>query len=257
MIKGKKKVIGLLNSNSETFYQNNDTEVVILGGGMGKRLRPLTLKRPKPLIKINDKSVIDIVFDKISFYGFRNFTLMLKYQSNKIIKHIKTRSNKSLNYNFFIEKKYLGTAGSLSFLKYKIKKNFIVTNCDVISDINYLDFLKFHKKKKSSLTLVVKEIQNQSAFGVLKTKGIKIKDIEEKPISNIIVNCGIYALDPKILNLINKNSELDMVSLIKKAIKKKYKVLVYNSYDNWIDIGNKNSLKVAKKYLNDTKNQKN
>ena len=257
LIKGKKKVIGLLNSNLEIFYQNNDTEVIILGGGIGKRLRPLTLKKPKPLIKINDKSVIDIVFDKISFYGFRNFTLMLKYQSNKIIKHIKNRSNKNLNYKFFIEKKYLGTAGSLFFLKNKIKKSFIVTNCDVISDINYLDFLKFHKKKKSSLTLVVKEIQNQSAFGVLKTQGIKIKDIEEKPISNVIVNCGIYALDPKILSLMKKNSEMDMVSLIKKAIKKKYKVLVYQSYDNWIDIGNKNSLKIAKKYFNDSNNKKN
>ena len=254
LIKGKKKVIGLLNSNLEIFYQSNETEVVILSGGMGKRLRPITLTKPKPLIKINDKSIIDIVFEKISFFGFKNFTLMLKYQSSKIIKHIKHKSNKNLNYKFFIEKKYLGTAGSLFFLKNKIKKSFIVTNCDVISDINYLDLLNFHEKKKSNLTVVVKEIQNQSAFGILKTKGIKIKDIKEKPIDNSIVNCGIYVLNPKVLNLINPNSKLDMVSLIKKAIGKKYKVLVYQLYDNWIDVGNKNSLKVAKNYLNVSKN---
>ena len=253
LINTRKKVIGLVNLNSQNYFEDNNSEIVILSGGMGKRLRPTTLKTPKALVRINGKSVIDIIFEKIGFFGFVNFNLMLKYKSKKIIDHIKKKSNKNFNYQFFTEKKYLGTAGSLFYLKNKIKKNFIVTNCDIISEINYLDFLEFHNKNRADLTLAAREIESREDFGVLKSKGIKLLDVVEKPVKNIVINCGIYALNPKILKLIRKNSKFDMVSLVKEAINKKYKVLVYHSYENWIDIGSHKSLKVAKNIVMNSK----
>jgi len=240
------RVVGLYNAKSEE-VEKKKNHVVIMSGGVGKRLSPYTKKIPKALVLVNNKTLLEIIIEKIKFYGFNNYLFMLRHKSNLIKNYLKKKINNSLNYKCFVEKTPLGTAGSLKLLKNVVKRSFLLINCDIISDLDYGEFLNFHKKTKAHISIAVKEIESRTDFGVIKAKGNRVYDLEEKPIKKININGEIYVIEPKIINLIKKKENIDMISLIKRAIKKNYKVVIYPIYEKWIDVGTPNSLRVARK----------
>tara|TARA_B100000989_G_C19362320_1_gene393807 strand:- start:207 stop:683 length:477 start_codon:yes stop_codon:yes gene_type:complete len=155
----------------------------------------------------------------------------------------------NININYINEKKPLGTAGSLSLLKNKIKeKNFLLTNCDVLSEINYKSLLEFHIKNKADLTIAVKKYVTENHYGEVNTKGIKVSNIIEKPKKNIIINSGIYVLKTRCAKILKYNRYMDMNVLITLMIKKKKKVIAFPFYENWFDLGTKEQLKIFKDY---------
>ena len=218
-------------------YKKLNIKAVIMAGGKGTRLNPLTKILPKSLVPIKDKPIIEHIISRFTKYGINDFYFTIRYKMEIIKAYFNdTKSNSKIKY--LEEKNPLGTAGGLKKLYGKIKSSFFVTNCDVLIDANFVDFFNFHKKEKSDISLVIVSQKYTIPYGVCKTNNRKLEKIIEKPKFNYFVSAGLYLINPKVLKLIPKNKYFDMNDLIKKAIERNYKVNVYPiAQKNWIDIG--------------------
>ena len=180
---------------------------------------------------------------KFTKQGFYNFKISINYLGSKIKNYLKKRKNLNVKIKFISEKKFLGTAGSLSLVNInEFKFPLILTNSDLISNINYKRLLNFHIKNKSDLTICVRNQIFEMPYGEIYLEGKKVLKIIEKPISNSIINAGVYVLSKKILKLTKTNKHLMMNELINISIKNNCKILSFPIYENWIDVGNKDQL---------------
>ena len=212
--------------------------VIVMAGGKGDRLMPFTKVLPKPLIPINDKTVIEHIIDKFTFYGAKNFFITVNYKS-RILKSFFHELQPNYQVKFLDETIPLGTVGGLRVYKRKFKEPFFVTNCDIIVDIDYVDFYDFHKKNKNDLTLVASARNFEIPYGIceLDAKG-KLSKINEKPTQNFLANTGLYILNPKVLKLVPKNKFYHMTQLIHEAKKSGMNVGIYPIDDKkWVDVG--------------------
>ena len=199
--------------------QDNKSKIqtVIMAGGLGTRMRPFTDIFPKPMLPINNKTMIEIVINQFKKYGLDNFIFTINYKSDLLNPYLNILSSQiKIKYKIVKENKRLGTAGSLKLLKNRLKKDFFVTNCDTILKSNLNDIYQFHIKNKNDITIVA-AIKNETIpYGVLKVNKNQIfSKIYEKPKNSYIVNTGVYVLNPGIISLIPKKNELfDMNQLI-------------------------------------------
>ena len=204
-----KKAIGIF-FRDKYYLKDLKTPVVIMSGGLGMRLRPLTSKLPKALVLVNKKPMLSIVIKNFKNYGYKNFFLTTFYKHNLIKNYFKNGNILGVKIDYIREKKPLGTAGSLFAVKKRIKdRNFLLSNCDVLSDINYKNILDFHISNKADLTIAVKKYTSRSQYGEINLKGIFVKDIVEKPKKNIIINSGIYVLKTSSINFLRKNNHIE------------------------------------------------
>jgi dTDP-glucose pyrophosphorylase/predicted transcriptional regulator len=209
--------------------------VVIMAGGKGARLDPFTRILPKPLIPIGNKPVIELIMESFHRHGFYRFTYSLNYKKEYIKLFLK--ENKSpYSINWIEEDDYSGTAGSLSLLKNKVKDTFFVTNCDSLLSVDYLDVLKWHKVNGAAMTIIGCHNEVKIPFGVLQFKNGILEKILEKPVHDIIINTGVYVIEPMIISYISRKKQMDMNELIEILVTKE-KVAVYPIYSGWIDIG--------------------
>ena len=213
-------------------------KVLILAGGKGTRLQPATTILPKPLMPIGNKSIIETIINQFSNQGILNFYISLFYKK-QFIKSYFQDLNLKLNINFFEEKKPLGTAGSLVYLKKVSGKNFFIINCDNLINIDYENLYNFHKEKKSDLTIVGCFKKYKISYGeIILESDSTFKKINEKPTLKLLINSGLYIVSRKIINLIKNNQYIDMDNLIKIAKNKNLKINVYPIEDNyWNDLG--------------------
>ena len=241
----RKKIVKIHFDHEELKVKKENT-VLILAGGYGKRLMPLTKRIPKPMIKIAGKPIIEHLINKLSQQGFVNIIIAVHYLKEKIKKYLKNGKKFGVKIKYINEKNPLGTAGAIKLLKLKKKLPVVICNSDVVSNLNFSDLLTFHKQNKSVATLVVKQINQKNSYGVINTSGLKIKNFVEKPNIKLNINAGVYVLEKKVLNLINKD-KFDMPELYKKIISKKLKTIVYPIYEDWTDVGSKKNLSEIKK----------
>ncbi len=220
--------------------------VVIMAGGEGSRLEPFTKILPKPLMPIGDRPIIEIIINRFMDYGCDDFYLSLSYKSN-IIKAYFSDLKQKYKITYIHEKQPLGTAGSLHFLKKRIKKTFFMSNCDIVIDADYADILKFHQQQNNKITLVSSMKNFTVPYGVCEIKnGGILKNIHEKPEYNLLVNTGMYVLDSSVLKDIPKDQFYNATDLIIDYIKKKKKIGVYPISENsWVDIGQGNYIKTC------------
>jgi dTDP-glucose pyrophosphorylase len=248
IIKNKKiiriKTLKELISKNKNFYNNT---ILIMAGGIGRRLRPLTYKIPKPMLKINNKPLLENLILNLSAQGFRNIIISVNYLANQIKKYFRDGSKFGVSISYIHEKKPLGTAGALSLLKNKLDKPIIVVNGDVVTNIRFDDLLKFHNYRKSLMTIVAKPKDTKHNYGVISLNGFEVKDFKEKPITRIYYNTGIYILHQKIISKLKKSKFYnmpDIIFLVKKLYSSK-KIIAYPLHEEWVDIGNINDLKIA------------
>ena len=243
VIDNSKKVIDLI-FFSDLFNKNNNKKkqisktVVIMAGGKGTRLEPFTNILPKPLVPINEKPIIEHIIEKFVDNKVSKFFISLNYKS-RVLKAFFQEMKPRLNLSFIDEPKPLGTAGALSFLKGKIKKPFLVTNCDTIININIDDLYNFHISHNNDLTLVASAKEYIIPYGTcsLSKKGY-LRKILEKPKFDFLVNIGLYVVNPSLLNIIPKKKLYNMTDLIRDLIKRNKQVGVYPAgEESWIDVG--------------------
>ena len=239
-------VIGLHTIDEVSDFNKKNNLFVIMAGGRGIRLKPITDSVPKPMIKINNKPMLEIIVNKARSEGFKNFVITTYYKSRLIRDYFGNGKKFNVNITYINEKKPLGTGGALAFLENKTENPVVLTNCDLISDINFSDMLKFHKKNDFHATMAVRNEIITSQFGVVKIKGNKLLSIIEKPTMNQFINTGIYVLNHDFLKNIKKNIRIQMTDLINKKVKKN-NIGVYPIHEDWTDIGQMNDLNRIRK----------
>lgn len=213
------------------------TTVMILAGGFGKRLLPLTKSIPKPMIKIKNKPMLELLINKLEYFDLKNIVISTHYKSEIIKNYFKNGNKFRVNIKYTNEKKPLGTAGPLNYFKDSDSENFLVLNSDVYSNLNLLKFISYHQKKRNDLTILCINHNFHIKYGVVRNKGYKVLRIDEKPMIENKILGGVYIMNNKIIKLSSKNF-LDMDELINLSIKKKYRV-EYFMDDNifWADLG--------------------
>tara|TARA_B110001454_G_C12665419_1_gene411357 strand:+ start:224 stop:1267 length:1044 start_codon:yes stop_codon:yes gene_type:complete len=233
------KPIGLHTVEEVVGISERDNKVLIMAGGFGKRLLPQTNKVPKALIEVYGKPMLENIVLKIKKSGFRNFIFSTHYLGDKIKDHFSTGEKLNVKIEYIEEKKPLGTAGSLCYLKNLSGQNVLVTNCDVISEIDYSEAIDYHEFHKADATMAVNRFETQNPYGVIETDGNIFKSYHEKPIKHENINAGIYIFKSEVFKYIDDEKYLDMPDFFAKLLKLKKKVIVYPIYEKWQDMGQK------------------
>lgn len=211
--------------------------VVIMAGGKGTRLWPITKIVPKPLLPLGEKPMIEVIIDSFLKFGFHCFSVSVNYKKDYIKSYFREREPLGYDLAFVEEESFLGTAGSLALMESELKQSFFVTNCDIIVDMDYNSALRFHNEGVYDLTVVGALQKISVPYGVLSVESGIFKGIEEKPDMHFIVNAGIYVLEPRVIPLIDRGRIFHMTELMEKIRVTGGRVGVYPVHTKWIDIG--------------------
>lgn len=214
-----------------------DNKVVLMVGGLGTRLRPLTETVPKPMLNVGNKPILETIIESFKNYGFSNFILSVNYKKEMIMDYFQDGTHLGVNIEYIEETKRLGTAGALSLLLERPMEPFFVMNGDLLTKINFEQLLDFHNETNSTATMCVREYEYQIPYGVIETDNHKLLSIVEKPVNKSFVNAGIYVLNPAVLNYVPSGDFYDMPELYKKLINEEEKVAVFPLREYWLDIG--------------------
>ena len=220
---------------------------VIMAGGQGKRLQPLTNNIPKPMLEVAGKPMLEIILNHCIAAGLSKFYISVKYLKEKIIEYFGDGSRWNVEIQYIIEEEPLGTAGSLSLMPRESQMPVLIINGDVLSRVDLSRLFQFHKEEQSSATLCVHEHKIQIPFGVISSDKTRVRFIEEKPIITKNINAGIYVLNHEVLKLLSKGSHCDMTQLLNLALKQKLSIHAFPLYEYYRDIGQTGSyIKQAK-----------
>ncbi len=224
----------------------NDTRVVLMAGGLGTRLRPLTETVPKPMLPVGGKPILEQIIGLFAEQGFWRISISVNYRGEMVREHFGTGEGLGVEIDYIEEEQRMGTAGALSLLREPPDEPFIVMNGDVLVALQFPELLAFHREKSATGTLVVREYEQQVPYGVVRSADGLMTGIEEKPIERYFVNAGIYVLSPEALDRLTPGQPLDMPDLLSAVTQDGGNVGVYPLRDYWRDIGRIADLEAAR-----------
>ena len=219
--------------------------MVIMAGGKGKRLWPQTENCPKPMLPIAGKPMLEHIIERAKLEGFTNFVLAVHYLGHIIEDYFDNGERFGVRIDYLREQSPLGTAGALGLLNPRPDAPFMVTNCDVITDIRYGALLDFHTRHDGVATMAVRVHEWQNPFGVVQTRGVEIVGFEEKPVTRSYINAGVYALDPTVLSVLNADAHCDMPTLFGHLQAQAKRTVAYPMHEPWLDVGSPHDLSRA------------
>jgi nucleotidyl transferase len=231
MVLGIKEIEELVEPKIKT------NRVILMVGGLGTRLRPLTQDTPKPMLKVGNKPILQTIVEKFAEYGFINITMCVNFNASIIRDYFGDGKEFGVNIDYVLEQKRMGTAGALSLLKERPNEPFFVMNGDLLTNVNFEHIFNYHMLNKATATMCVREYDYEVPYGVVEMNDNKITQIIEKPVQKFFVSAGIYMLSPEILDLIPKNEFYDMPTLFEKLIKLSKNVVSFPIREYWLDIG--------------------
>jgi len=214
-----------------------DNTVVLMVGGEGTRLRPLTNDCPKPMLKIGEKPILRTILDQFIEHGFKKFYFCVNYKAGVIEDYFGNGHRFGVSITYLREEQKLGTCGPLSLIETPPKDSLIVMNGDLLTKVNFQQLLDFHEDNGAMATMCVKEYQFQVPYGVVRVNGSIVDGVDEKPIQSFFVNAGIYALKPTVLQYIPLKSYFDIPDFFKSLIADNKKVAAFPIREYWVDIG--------------------
>jgi dTDP-glucose pyrophosphorylase len=212
--------------------------VFLMAGGFGTRLYPLTNEKPKPLLTVGAKPILETILIQFIKAGFKNFFISTHYKSEMIREHFGDGSEWGVSIEYVHEKEPLGTAGALGLLPPgRADLPLLMMNGDLLTKVNFEHLLAFHQEQKGLATMCVREYDFQVPYGVIEICDQKIKSIIEKPTHNFFVNAGIYVLEPELINKVDGISYLDMPTLIEQQLEEGAQINSFPVHEYWLDIG--------------------
>ncbi|MEN9359452.1 MAG: hypothetical protein RL095_987 [Verrucomicrobiota bacterium] len=225
-------------------------EAVVMAGGRGQRLMPLTQDTPKPLLKVGDQTILDDILGKLRRNGVKDVVLTVGYLADKIREHIGGGDSHDLHVNYVQEETALGTAGALALLDPKPQHPFLVMNGDLLTELDFRALSAFHQESGNAITMCVRRFSYRIPYGVVRLEpgSHSVEGIDEKPEIPFLVNAGIYMLDPEVIELIPKGRFYDMVSLMNQARGLGRKVGAFPILEYWKDIGQHTEIAEADRY---------
>jgi dTDP-glucose pyrophosphorylase len=231
------RVIGLKGLVDLIDVPETDNWVVLMAGGIGSRLRPLTDDCPKPLLHLNDKPILEIILENLITYGFKNIYIAVNYKAEMIESHFGDGSKWNVRIDYLREKQAMGTAGALGLLPERPLSPLLVMNADLLTEVNFKQLLDFHSTHKAHATMCVRDYRIQVPFGVVQLDQYRISSIDEKPTHRFFVNAGIYVLMPEVLDKIPQGTTYDMTDLFQNLIAEDGEVIAFPIHEHWLDIG--------------------
>jgi dTDP-glucose pyrophosphorylase len=221
-------------------------EAIIMAGGEGKRLKPLTDKIPKPLLPVGNKSIIEHNIDRLIRFGVTHIRISLNYLGHMIQERLGNGNSRSINISYVFEDKPLGTAGAVKTVNDWQTDNILVMNSDILTDVDYADFHADFIASGADMSIATTSYTINVPYAVLETgKANDVKALTEKPSYTYYSNAGIYLLNRKVLEFIPKNCFYDMTDLIQVLMNSKHKVSSYPIRGYWLDIGKPEDYKRA------------
>ncbi len=214
-----------------------DNPIFLMAGGFGTRLHPLTKDTPKPLLKVGNKPILEMIIEQFINYGFHNFYISTHFKSEQIRDYFKDGKLHNVSVKYVHEDVPLGTAGSLGLLPDNLPSlPIIVMNGDLLTKVDFKNLLNFHCEHNSEATMCVREYDFQVPYGVVEIDDYNIKDIKEKPVHKFFVNAGIYVLNRSLINKVDGKSYLDMTDFLEKELNNGG-VNAFPIHEYWLDIG--------------------
>ncbi|MBN1840601.1 MAG: nucleotidyltransferase family protein [Campylobacterales bacterium] len=237
IVDDENRVIGI--KEIEEFIQPTmkNNKVVLMVGGLGTRLRPLTENTPKPMLMVGNKPILQTIVEKFAEYGFTNIVMCVNYKSHMIQDYFKDGSAFGVSIEYILENQRMGTAGALSLLSSSPKESFFVMNGDLLTNVNFEHLYHYHLSNNAMATMCVREYDFQVPYGVVNIEEGKILSIQEKPVHKFFVSAGIYMLNPKAIAYIEKDTFFDMPTLFEKLIQQGENALSFPIREYWLDIG--------------------
>ncbi len=239
-------IIGLYLNSELPEVELKENAVVIMAGGLGSRLGELTTNCPKPLLRINEKPILEHIVDFCKKHGLYKIHISVNYLSHQIEDYFGDGSRFGVQISYLKEKEKMGTAGALSLIGDTGNEPVIVINGDLMTEINFSRLLEFHDEKKNYATMCVRNYEFQIPYGVIRSEEGKIKSIVEKPVHSVFINAGVYVLNKSAINEIPKDY-YDMTDLFKKITEGEKTGGVFPVHENWIDVGRVQDLEHARK----------
>ncbi len=211
-------------------------KAVLLCGGEGTRMRPLTLETPKPLLKIDDKTILEYIFENLKGNEIYEVVLTIGYLKNKIKTYFEDGSKIGMKIEYLEEDEKKNTAGSILPLKGKMNEDFVVMMGDQITGVNLKKMIETHKKHNAIATIAIKKKEYKLEYGTVEITDEEVKGFKEKPIIEKYINTAIYILSPRIFEFIKEKEDFAK-NVFPRLLKEKQKVVAYKMEEEWIDIG--------------------
>ncbi|MDP2143569.1 MAG: nucleotidyltransferase family protein [Gallionella sp.] len=212
-------------------------KVVLMAGGLGTRLSPLTDSIPKPMLHVGQKPILETIIENFAKYGYRDVVLSVSYKSHVIEEHFGDGGAFGVKISYVHETKRMGTAGALSLMRDQLSEPFFVMNADLLTNVNFEHLHDYHESHNAMATMAVREYDFQVPYGVVNISDSQITSIEEKPTHKFYVSGGIYMLNPESLDLIPNDQFFDMPSLFESMIARGANALSFPIREYWLDIG--------------------
>lgn len=221
--------------------------VVIMAGGLGQRLGPLTKNTPKPMLPLGgDKPILEVLVEQFKDSGFTHFLFAVNYLADQIMNHFQDGSAWGAHIEYLREDKPLGTVGALSLIARRMNEPLLIANGDIVTKVNFKALLNFHKDERALATLCIKPHEIQVPYGVVEVDGHQLRSFVEKPTKRTYINAGIYVLEPEVLSWIPKNQRRDMPQLIAEIQKRrKNAIACFPIQEYWMDVGEVQSYRRA------------
>ena len=242
-----KRVVGVFTEESLVTEKALPNTAVLMVGGMGTRLRPMTKDCPKPMLCVGGKPILETTIDTLRDAGFRHFVLTTNYLAEHIHDYFGDGSAKGITIEYVLETERLGTAGALRFIETKNNHPILVMNGDILTRLNYIHLLRYHEQRGATATMCVREFNHQIPFGVVELEGDQIRGIQEKPQSSYFVNTGIYVIGSKALQHVPTSGPFDMPDLFDLIRENRMKTIAYPIREYWMDIGRPDDFLQAEK----------
>mgnify|MGYP006074553605 CR=1 FL=1 len=238
LVDDAQRVVGLATLQGSLKESSRDNPVLLMAGGFGTRLQPLTNNLPKPMLKVGGKPILERILVDFVDAGFHRFYISTHYLSEVIREHFGNGEKWGVEIQYIHEDEPLGTAGALGLLpKGEIDLPVVIMNGDLQTSLNPQSLLEFHEERRSMATVCVREYEHQVPYGVITADGAKVQTMIEKPIHKYFVNTGIYLLSPELVKSVKPNIRLDMPTLLVQQIEQDKPVYMFPIHEHWLDIG--------------------
>jgi NDP-sugar pyrophosphorylase family protein len=229
--------LALLDEMDDAARPARPNAAVIMAGGLGMRLRPLTEDTPKPMLKVGNKPLLETIIETLVEHRIHDIFLSINYKADTVRRYFGDGSQWGAAIRYIEEDERMGTAGALGLIDPRPDTPLLVVNGDVLTKIHFGSLLDYHHDKGAQATMCVREYDFQVPFGVVRMEGDRIADIDEKPVQRFFVNAGMYVLDPAVLDLVPESGRFDMTELFNFAIKADFHATVFPIREYWLDVG--------------------
>lgn len=232
------KVVGLKTMQDIIDRPVYDNPVFLMAGGFGTRLKPLTDNCPKPLLKLGDKPILEMILESFIHCGFHQFYISTHYMPEAIHEHFGDGSKWGVDIFYVHEKNPLGTGGSLGLLPKDLPDlPIIMMNGDVLTKIDFEQLLQYHNHEKPVCTMCVREEEYKIPYGVVQADGTRLTSLVEKPTNKYFINAGVYVVSRELIDSVGAEQHIDMTDLIEQSIESEKFVSVFPVHEYWLDIG--------------------